>query len=288
MKYFDHINLPEQETPAPGFSPMQQIVQELKKVQQNADERQQPDYFLNNLLMRLNGSYLTNNEKQAQVSLLIQKLSQKYGEENVDVCKLKEGLLTFFFAKSVRDIIYAPPSRAEQASHEEILLEYQDFLSYREAKGPLEGQKVKKTTLILEGSSLRPTLTDYSGIMEKKRKSHFDPIDGSYDQVSSAFYSLGFTAEQVKAGFEKLLHFDLDILLHHWVYADFYSFIAKSAISKTARYEVMFDIFLITHDLTPAKELRAFRGLDEEYLATDPEYRNHKLNEVRKILYKKG
>jgi hypothetical protein len=89
-------------------------------------------------------------------------------------------------------------------------------------------------------------LTDYSGIMEKKRKSHFDPIDVSYDKLSSAFFKLGLTAEEVKAGFEKLLRFDLNILLYHWVYADFYSFIAKAAISKTARYEVMYDIFLIT------------------------------------------
>jgi hypothetical protein len=288
MKFFDHLYIPEQIVPVPGLSPMQQLVEELMKIRQDARERQQPDYFLDNLLNRLNDSFLKNKEKQAQLKQLTHKLSQKYGAENVDFSKLKDGLLTFFLAKSVRDILYTPPPRPEQASHEEILLEYQDFLSYREAKNQLEGQKVKKATLILEGSSLRPTLTDYSGIMEKKRKSHFGLIDNSYEKISSTFCSLGFTVEEVKAGFEKLLHFELDILLYHWAYADFYSFISKEAISKTARYEVMYDIFLITHELTPAGKLRAFRDLDEEYLAKDPEYRTHKLGEVRKILYKKG
>jgi hypothetical protein len=288
MKYFEHINLPEQIVPAPGLPLMQQLVEELMKIRQDANDSQRPDYFLDNLLNRLNDSFLENREKQAQLKQLMRKLSLKYGEENIDFPKLKDGLLTFFLAKSVRDFIYAPSLQMEQPSHKDILLEYQDFLSYREAKSQLEGQKVKKISLILEGSRLRPTLTDFSGIMEKKRKSHFDPIDVSYDKLSSVFFMLGLTAEEVKAGFEKLLHFDLDTLLHHWVYADFYSFISKEAISKTARYEVMYDIFMITHELTPAAELRSFRDLDEEYLDKDPDYRNHKLSEVRKILYKKG
>lgn len=118
-------------------------------------------------------------------------------------------------------------------------------------------------------------------------KYHFGSIDSFYERIIASFRSIGFTAEEVKTGFENLLRFDLDVLLHNWIYADFYSFIAKEAISKTARYEVMYDIFMITHELTPAAELRAFRDLDEEYLAKDPEYRTHKLGEVRKILYKK-
>ena len=288
MKYFDHINLPEQIVPAPGLSPMQQLVEELIKIRQNASERQQPDYFLDSLLNRLNNSFLENKEKQTQLKQFIDKLSQRYGEENIDFPKLKDGLLTFFLAKSVRDIIYASPLQADQASHENILLEYQDLLSYRESKKKLEGQRVIKLTQIVEGSNVRPTQTDYSGVTNRNIKRHFGPIDSSYERIVASFCQLGFTAEEVITGFEKLLHFELDILLHHWVYADFYSFIVKGAISKTTRYEVMFDVFLMTHDLTPAAELRAFRDLDEDYLAKDPEYRTHKLGEVRKILYKKG
>jgi hypothetical protein len=288
MKYFDHIYLPEQIVPAPGLSPMQQLVEELMKIRQDASQRLQPDYFLDSLFIRLNRSYLENKEKQAQLKQLMHKLSQKYGEENVDFSKLKDSLLTFFLAKSVRDIIYAPPPEPEQASHEKILLEYQDFLSYRKSKKQLEGQRVIKYTQIVEGSNVRPIQTDYSGVTDSLIKHHFGSIDSSYECIIALFCKLGFTAEDVKAGFEKLLHFDLDILLHHWVYADFYSFIAKEAISKTARYEVMYDIFLITHGLTPAAELRDFRDLDEDYLAKDPEYRTYRLNEVKKILYKKA
>lgn len=123
--------------------------------------------------------------------------------------------------------------------------------------------------------------------MDSFVKRHYGSIDSSYERIIASFCKLRFTAEEVKAGFEKLLHFDLNNLLSNWVYADFYSFISSRAISKTARYEVMYDIFLLTHDLTPAAELPFFRDLDEEYLEKDPEFRNHKLNEVRKILYKK-
>ena len=127
MKYFDHINLPEQIVPAPGFPPMQQLVEGLKKVRQDAIDSHRPNYFLDKLLSRLNDSYLENKEKQTKLQQLMHKLSQKYGEENIDFPKLRDGLLTFFLAKSARDIIYAPPSQSEQASHEKILLEYQDF-----------------------------------------------------------------------------------------------------------------------------------------------------------------
>ncbi len=288
MNYFDHIYLPEQVIPAPGVSPVKLLIEELKKIRQESIKSQKPNYFLENLLSNLNNSYLENEEKQAQCRQLIQKLKQKYGEENINFRKLEEGLLIFFLAKSIRKIIYTPPSRQEQMSHDEILLEYHDFLSYREIKKQLTGQRVIKFTQILEGSSFRPTQSDYSGVMERKRKQHFDPIDAFFEKILTTFCNLGFTAEAVKTGFENFLYFDLDILLHNWVYTDFYSFISKEAISKTARYEVMYDIFLITHYLTPAAELRAYRDLDEEYLAKDPEYRTYRLNEVKKILYKKA
>lgn len=84
----------------------------------------------------------------------------------------------------------------------------------------------------------------------------------------------------------ELLQFDLDIILRNRVYADFYSFIAEDAISKTARYEVMYDIFAITHNFDHPLDLYQFKDLDLLSLETDPDFRNHKLNEVRKILNK--
>lgn len=287
MKYFDHIYLPEQ-VPAPGLPPMQQLVGELMKIRQDASERQLPDYFLNNLLSRLNSSYLENKEKQAQLQQLMHKLSQKYGEENIDFPKLQDALLTFFVAKSAREIIYAPPTQKNKAPHEKNIREYQDFLSYRDSKKQLKGQRVVKFIQIVEGSNVRPTQTDFSGVMEELKNNHYRRIDSSYENILAKFCNLGCTEEELKVGLEKLLNFDLDIMLRNWVYADFYSFITKEAISKTARYEVMYDIFLITHNLTPAGEHRDFRDLDEEFLAKDPDYRNHRLSEVRKILYKKG
>lgn len=108
MKIFNHINLPEQFCPPLGMSPLQQLVEELKNIQKEANEKQQPNYFLDNLFNRLNDSYLEHKEKQAKLHKLIKKLSQKYGEENINFRKLKDGLLTFFLVKSLRDLIYAP------------------------------------------------------------------------------------------------------------------------------------------------------------------------------------
>ena len=96
MKYFDHIYLPEQVIPALGVSPVQLLIEEFKKIQQESIKCQKPNYFLETLLSHLNNSYLENKKKQAQLKQLIQKLRLKYGDENIDFRKLEEGLLIFF------------------------------------------------------------------------------------------------------------------------------------------------------------------------------------------------
>lgn len=278
MKYFDHIYIPEQVILALGIQ-TSGLLRELYKVH---DEK--PDYALGKVLEILKSSYLNDEKKQQQVRQLIGMLTQKYGQHNVNIEKLKEALLLYFLMKAVRDFIYTSP-KGSTNSPEELVAEFLDFLSYRKAKQKLGGTKIKSLTIIPDEGIDRGSISNHSGYLEKILEQHF----GKMELLLTTFKNIGLTEIQIETGIKKFLHFDLDILLFDLVYADFYSFITKNAIPKTNRYLVMYDIFLITHDhlLTTPSELATFRDLDSESLEKDPEFRTHRLNEVGRILRKK-
>ena len=124
MKYFEHIDIPEQVIPALGIQTTG-LLRELTKAHEES-----PEYALGKVLENLKSSYLNNEKKQQQVNQLIVTLTQKYGQHNVNIQKLKEALLLYYLIKAVRDFVYTP-SKGSTNSPEELVAEFLDFLSYR-------------------------------------------------------------------------------------------------------------------------------------------------------------
>lgn len=289
IKFFKHIHIKTQEELA--IPPMRTIqpstfIEELLQQEDQAMKKGKSNFLLNEVTNRLKEGYLENQEKQLQVDQLITQLTLTFGPENVDTRKLKEALLLFYLVKVFKGS-FSAALLGGGASNDQLTLELQDFLTYRKAKQQLEGLKIKSLIIVPDGKNKRPTISNASGLLEKMLEQHFSILNQRYEEFLSTFTRFGFKEEQIEEEILKLFLFDIDYQLYDWVYADFFSFIAAESSSYEGRLLIMFDIFVITHDLTTGKDHPTFKRFNMEDLLTIKDYRNYRIGEVKKILKKK-
>lgn len=235
------------------------------------------------LFERYNSLYGNNFQKKNRRNNLIKKLQKRYPLMNKRL--LKDSIRLYFFIKTIKELylvdspsmINNPDSNLWAEEFKYYFIDLENFLK--------EGRGVTKFLGIAKGINKKIVFNDESGFTYQKLQEESRKIKKPVLDIYEGLKSCVTYDEFLKEAYS-LLKFDIDYLLHDNVYLDIFS-IVFSDISYHQRLLIMFDVFVITHDLTPGEQHPSFKDLGDG-LEKDMDYYNYRINTVKKILSQKN